>query len=136
MKILIKIKTRDKKLFTKNFHGEQFSWEKITPGKLRPRKINLRKIAPHSPRKKKKENWLQKKLPLRWNVKEREQMIRKLIKTKSLHTPRKNTWKKSQKKPSGNKSANEKCILCYCSYFTAVFRISKGIRNLVQETLI
>ena len=44
--ILIKVKTRDKKMFTKKFYGGggQFSWGKITPGK----------IAPHSPKKKKK----------------------------------------------------------------------------------
>ena len=70
-------------------------------------------------------------------------MIRKSIKNKSLHTPRNNSsqkttpGKKSQKKKLWeNKSANEKYILCYCSYFAAVFRISEGIRNLVQQTLI
>ena len=72
-KILIKIKTRDKKMFTKKFHegggeggggGWQFSWGKINPGKMPPRKIASRKIATHPPREK-KENGLQKKLSLR-----------------------------------------------------------------------
>ena len=69
-------------------------------------------------------------------------MIRKLIKTKSLRTPRKNDFQKAtpgkscRKNPRENKSANEKYILCYCSYFAAVFRISEEIRNLVQQTLI
>ena len=69
-------------------------------------------------------------------------MIRKLIKTKSLHTPRKNASHKTtpgksrRKKSRENKSANEKYILCYCSYFAVVFRISEGIRNLVQQKLI
>ena len=43
--------------------------------------------------------------------------------------------KKVAEKPWENKSANEKYILCYCSYFAAVLRILEGIRNLAQQAL-
>ena len=72
-------------MFTKKFHGKgggQFSWGKINPGKCLPGKL------PPIPQRKKKENWLQKILSPRQNIKEKEEMIRKLIKTKSLHSPR------------------------------------------------
>ena len=68
-------------------------------------------------------------------------MIKNLIKTKTLHTPtnsasQNSTTGKSRKIPLGNRSANKNYMLCYCSYFAAVFRISEGIKNLVQQTLI
>ena len=61
-----------------NFHEGKLPPEKLTPGKLTP-----------IPQRKKKKIDSRKNYPL--GKMEREEMIRKLIKTKRSHTPRKNT---------------------------------------------
>ena len=57
-----------------------------------PRKVIPGKLPPTPPKKNKIKK---EKLPLTQNVKEREEMMRTLIKTKSLHTPRKNASQKT-----------------------------------------
>ena len=100
---------------------------KKPPGNKFPRKIAPRKIIiPHLPKKRK-----EKKI----------EMLRKLLKLKTYILPgktplRKLPLEKLQKKPWENKSVNKKYILYYSSYFAAVFSISEGIRNLVQQRLI
>ena len=53
--IVIKIKARDKKMFTKKFHRDNFHGGKLPPGKITPRKIDPRKLASHPPKRKKRE---------------------------------------------------------------------------------
>ena len=74
-------------MFTKNFMGVvgeggggNFHGEKLTPENASQKNCPPETCPTSSKEKKnKKENWLQK----------REEMMRKLIKTKSLHSPRK-----------------------------------------------